>query len=235
MSGFTHPRLAGGDIIKASGYSLQVDTKRGQIWNDMASHLRRRFVYLVHIDETQHLLKENATVDERRELANAIKGVSINKDWPVIFLLSGLPEVIEIPMDDTQFERRGNFVHFSPVVLPGERKLVLRILTDMAKPAKLSVEHLFETDLPERLAHAARYAFAWMCRITYAAIHEALRSKVPATALTLEHFAQAYVKRSHAGGFRDMNPFLVGDYKRLPQGTFLISRKPKKVSQKPGK
>ncbi|WP_199084551.1 ATP-binding protein [Bosea sp. ASV33] len=223
LRGFTHPRIAGRNIISAAGYPIRQDTQRAEIWDVMAARLKARRVFLVHIDETQHLIKQSASQKEREELANAIKGVSIDRDWPVAFLLSGLPGVAQLPLNDEQFERRGGaFIAFTDVKLPEERKLVTKILVKMCEAAGLGVSRLLETDLPERLAHAARYRYARICQITLEAIHAALAADDDPHELTLTDFARAYATRSHALGRDDMNPFLVDRWTALKPGSFLI-------------
>lgn len=223
LRGFTLPRIAGRNIIKAAGYPIRQDTQRGEIWDGMAARLKTRRVLLVHIDETQHLIKQSASQKEREELANAIKGVSIDQDWPVAFLLSGLPRVAQLPLNDEQFERRGGgFIAFTDVKLPQERKLVTKILVKMSEAGGLDVSRLLETDLPERLAHAARYRYARICQVTLKAIHTALAADDDPYELTFADFARAYARHSHALGRDDMNPFLVDNWLALKPGSFLI-------------
>jgi len=223
LKGFTLPRIAGRNIIAAAGYPIRQDSQRGEIWDVMAARLKSRRVFLVHIDETQHLIKQNASQREREELANAIKGVSIDREWPVAFLLSGLPRVAQLPINDEQFERRGAaFVHFTDVALPEERRLVTRILSKMGAAAELDVSPLLPTDLPERLAHAARYRYARICQVVLAAIHSALATDDEVRELTILDFARAYASRSHAFGRNEMNPFLVDHWRALKPGSFLL-------------
>lgn len=224
LRGYTHPRIAGRNIIAAAGYPIRQDAQRGEIWDVMAARLKSRRTILVHIDETQHLIKQNASQREREELANAIKGVSIDRDWPVAFLLSGLPQVTELPINDEQFERRGGaFINFTDVVLPDERRLVTRILSQMAAAADLDVSALLPTDLPERLAHAARYRYARICQVVLKAIHSALATDETVNKLTAVDFARAYALHSHALGRDEMNPFIVDHWRALKPGTFLIT------------
>ena len=84
-------------------------------------------MFLVHIDEAQLLLKKNASQQERMDLANAIKGVSIDTHWPGAFVFSGLPELLKLSILDEQVEKRGNYLQFEDVDIDGERDLVLNI------------------------------------------------------------------------------------------------------------
>ncbi|TXN34201.1 AAA family ATPase [Methylobacterium sp. WL30] len=218
LKGYTHPRLVGRQIIREAGYGMGHQMGRGEVWDEMAGHLRSQRVFLVHIDEAQHLLKRNASHQEREDLANAIKAVSIDTHWPVGFVLSGLPDVIKIAGGDEQIERRGNFVTFADVQIPDERDLVVDIIARMAKPVGVATGHLDETDLPERLARAASFRYGRICQIVEGALQEALhwdRKK-----LTVGHFSAAYERRSHAAGKEMRNPFEYEFWHQLKPGSF---------------
>ncbi|WP_020093887.1 ATP-binding protein [Methylobacterium sp. 285MFTsu5.1] len=227
LRGYTHPRLVGLQIIRAAGYGMGTQTARGEVWDGMADHLRAQRVSLVHVDEAQHLLKANASLQAREELAEAIKGVSIDRRWPVAFLFSGLPRITNLAGGDEQVERRGNFVRFDDVRMPDERDLVVKIIERLAEPVGLDVEHLVEeaSDLPWRLAHAANRRYARICQGVVAAIQEALHWKN--ARLTVGHFADAYERRSLAYGRDEKNPFVEQHWKELRPGAFLEFDEPK--------
>lgn len=219
LKGYSHPRLVGLQIIREAGYGVVAKMGRGEVWDGMAGILQSQGVFLVHIDEAQHLLKRNASEAEREELANAIKGVAIDTTWPVAFVFSGLPEVLGLPVGDQQVERRGNFIGFADVAMPDERDLVLNILSEMGEPVGIASDHLKETDLPERLAFAARYRYARICQLVEGALQEALHWQKPR--LTPGHFAVAFERRSLVYGQEDKNPFLAEHWRHLRQGSFL--------------
>ncbi|MCJ2109814.1 ATP-binding protein [Methylobacterium sp. E-025] len=219
LKGYAPPRLVGLQIIREAGYGLAMKTGRGEVWDGMAGHLQSQGVFLVHIDEAQHLLKRNASQSDREELSNAIKGVAIDTKWPIAFVFSGLPEVLGLPIGDDQVERRGNFIRFADVAMPEERDLVIDILSQMGDPVGIASDHLAATDLPERLAFAARHRYARICQLVEGALQEALHWKK--ARLTTGHFAVAFERRSLAYGQDDMNPFLAEHWRGLRQGSFL--------------
>ncbi|TFZ59777.1 ATP-binding protein [Methylorubrum sp. Q1] len=219
LKGYSHPRLVGTQIIREAGYGMVGKMGRGEAWDRMAGILQSQGVFLVHIDEAQHLLKRNASQGEREELANAIKGVAIDTKWPVTFVFSGLPEVLGLPVGDQQVERRGNFIGFADVAINDERDLVLAILSQMGEPVGIGSDHLKDTDLPERLAFAARYRYARICQLVEGALQEALHWQ--RTKLTPGHFAVAFERRSLVYGNDDKNPFLAVHWRDLRQDSFL--------------
>ena len=220
LRGYVQPRHVAQRILRSAGYPIRADEQRGDLWDGMAGRLRTRRTYLVHIDETQHLIANKDNEAERTALVNAIKGVSIASEFPVAFLLSGLPEIIKLPFGDEQMQRRANFVHFEDVNMDTEGKLVERILKRMGKAVDIDVSALPKTDILDRLAHAANYRYARITQVVFEALHEALHEG--ARALNGDHFAQAYVRHSMAQGRVGVNPFLEANWKTLDRGSFMI-------------
>jgi len=218
MSGYVIPRIVAENIMTAAGHNFG-RTGRGDAWNQLPDALRKRGVCLVHIDETQHLVKDSP--EQNRELANAIKGVSNSPVWPVAFVLSGLPGILDLPVYDNQVERRFRWVDFPDLDMDRERMLVVRILRELTEAIGMSIGTMPDTDMPERMAHAANYRYARVCEGVVAAIHQALRINPDATELTRDHFARAFTNQSRAPGVNAHNPFLVDDWASLPAGSFL--------------
>lgn len=220
LSGPCILKTLGRSILEKAGYPLKQNLQQSQTWELIPRQLRLRKVLLIHIDEPQHMLRNTERDQERKNVAKAFKGVMNNPDWPVSFILSGMPETTELARLDEQIERRAYQFPLADVSIPGERRLVERIMSEMSAAAGIDASGLVETDVPERMAHAAAYRYARITQVTLAGLHAALSNGD--TELKREHFALAYLEHSHARGHDDMNPFLVGDWARLPPGSFLI-------------
>ena len=219
LKGYTHPRLVGRQIIRASGYGLDAKLERGEVWDGMAGILKAQGVFLVHVDEAQHMLRENAPKAERDELANAFKGVAIDTDWPVVFVLTGLPDVLRLPLGDTQVERRENVTYFEGLRMPDERDLVIHIVERMSEAVGIEAGHLSSTDLPDRLARAARRQYARICQLVEGALQEAMHYE--RSALTVGHFAAAYDRRVVTLGDDDNNIFTARYWESMQPRAFL--------------
>lgn len=219
LSGYTLPRIVAQQIISAAGHPIKVGAKQGDAWNEMSPALKRRGVILVHIDEVQHIIRDDGP--DLKRIADAIKGVSIASQWPVAFLLSGLPGIRALAMNDEQFERRGRWIHFPDLKMPQDKSHVTRIVQKLSEAGGLALGSMFETDMPGRIAHASNYRYARVCQIVTAAIHQALRAKDNPTELLRGHFALAYASRSRARDHNQMNPFLVDNWEALEAGSFL--------------
>lgn len=223
LSGYVHPRILAQMILDEAGARLG-KIGRGDIWYRLPKELLRRNVSVVHIDEFSHLIRKR-TRAEIEELADAIKGAWTSRIHPVIFVLSGLPNILSLPIKDEQVERRNWIVEFPDLQMESERLLVVKILNTMAKAVDMGVGTMAETDMPDRMAHVARYRFARICQIVTAAIQQALNIDPAVKELTRDHFALAYATRSLARGRNERNPFLVDEWRDLPPGSFLGDEK----------
>lgn len=106
-------------------------------------------------------------------------------------LLSGLPKIVQLPAGDEQFERRGRWVNLGDMVMLDHRRLVIRVMEKLPEAAGLELGALPDTDMPDRIAYAAKLQFGWVCQLVRDAIHQAVRDKTNRTRLFRGHFALA--------------------------------------------
>lgn len=223
LSGPCTLKILGRMILTEAGYPLRQKLDQGELWEMLPKILHNKKVLIIHVDETQHMLRQTETDFERKNVAKALKGVMNYEPWPISFIMTGMPETTELCRMDEQIERRASFVELPDVALPAERKLVERIISRLCSAGALGAQQVIESDLPERIAHAARYRYGRITQITIAAIQTALRME--SSALTAEHFARVYQDHSHAHGYDEMNPFLVNNWRQLDPGSFLINNR----------
>lgn len=213
-------KYLGLNILRKAGYEIKRKYEQGEVWDLLPEQLHLRKVLIIHIDETQHMLKLAQSDRERENLAKAFKGVMNYDAWPVSFIMSGMPETVNLSRLDEQIERRSRFLALPDVSLPGERVLIEKIVTRMCEAAHLELGGALQSDLPERIAHAARYRYGRIAQVVLAAIEQAILKDDGH--LSRDHFALAYLDHSQARGHDEMNPFLVDDWERLEPGSFLI-------------
>lgn len=206
-------------ILKAAGYPLRREISVKDMWEEMSDHLMTRGVMLVHLDETQHMVHLTEKDQDRKNLAKALKDVVNKREWPVSFLLTGLPHTNQIASLDPQIARRGYFLELPTIAGDADRDFVERAVREFCEVAGIAPTGGIGSDMPERIVHVADGQFGRACQVIAAAIHEALKER--GLVLTRAHFAQAYWARSHSVPDDAMNPFLVDDFRRILPGTFL--------------
>ncbi|MBS3652080.1 ATP-binding protein [Pseudaminobacter sp. 19-2017] len=213
-------KFLGLNMLQQAGYKITRKYEQGEVWDILPEQLHLRKVLVVHLDETQHILKLTESDRERDAVRKALKGVMNYKPWPVSFFMSGLPGITSLAKLDEQIERRARHLALPDVQLPEERVLILKIIRAMCEAAGLEANNVLESDLPERIAHAARYRYGRIAQVILAAIEQAAYRS--SSALTRDHFAYAYIEHSQARGHDEMNPFLVDEWERLDPGLFMI-------------
>lgn len=213
-------RLLGKSILETIGYPIRQRMEQGELWDMLPNQLRQRRVLLIYVDETQHMLRHTTGDSERKNLAKAFKGVMNYAPWPVSFIMSGMPETVEMAQLDEQIERRSSFCRIPEIEMPEGRPLIERILIEMTSVIDMDATKVTQSDLPERIVHTARYQFGRVTQVVLAAIQVALEAG--RTSLGRDDFARAYIHHSQARGYDEMNPFLVDDWQRLNPGAFLV-------------
>ncbi len=232
-------RALGADILKAIGYPVKPSMRENEVWRILPGQLLEANVFLIHIDETQHLLAKGAD----KAVASAIKGLMNNKPWPVSFILSGKPELNNLIVHDDQAERRSFSLVLDALDPEADRDLIVKIIKKHCDAAGLGHEAFVNSDMPERIAHAANHQFGRICEVVILGIHVAIlrntkeeREKLEGTqpeemprgkVLTPDDMAKAYRDHSHTRGHDDMNPFHAEEWEHLPPGYFITGKEEK--------
>jgi len=207
----------GNAILAASGYTIKRKIAQSDVWPMLPGELADRSVFLIHIDETQHLL---ANKSEREALVKSLKGLMNDPEWPLRIVLSGMPETNQMLTTDDQGERRNFSVQLPSINMAEEGFLVEAIIRELCAAAEINCAALLATDLPERIAHAANYQYGRVSEVTAAGIYDAVLNEEKE--LGRDALARAYLLHSHARGNDDMNPFLVDGWANLKPGYFIV-------------
>jgi hypothetical protein len=85
----------GSAMLKASGYFTDLDHRSTDlIWQRTEHQLKRNGVFIVHVDETQHTMREKSP-KEIKTILDGFKDLMKRPDWPVLLVLSGIPILLE--------------------------------------------------------------------------------------------------------------------------------------------
>jgi len=209
----------GNDILHKAGYVARRKIAESDVWPMLPAELAMRGIFVIHIDETQHLLQ---SAFERKKLDSSLKGLMNDPEWPMRFILSGMPETNDLLVSDEQAERRNFSVELPAIDMNQERFLVEKIIRQLCEEAEFDCDALIKSDVPQRIAHAANYQFGRVVEITLSGIQEC--AMAGATELVREHLAKAYLYHSHTRGRDDMNPFLADGWASLRPGYYIIEK-----------
>jgi type II secretory pathway predicted ATPase ExeA len=190
----------GQEILHAIGYPMQRKVQESAIWREVRNQLKLRGVRVIHIDEGQHMLAWR-NPQEMEKLANTLKNTMQRRDWPVWFVVSGLPELAAFVGQDRQIQRRSDILHLASLDPAKNSKLPEWIVLELVEThagMTLGVkvgdgeQSLVPAEFLNRLCHAAWYQFGILTDLVRGAIEQAL-IRDPAAA-TVEHkdFVKAY-------------------------------------------
>lgn len=212
-------RVLGTDILNAIQYRIKATAREAEVWRILPEQLAEAKVFLVHIDETQHLMSKGADTET---VASAIKGLMNYSAWPVSFVLSGKPKLNELIIHDDQAQRRSFSLALPALDSEDDRDLIERIIREHCTAVDIACEGLLKSDVPARLAHAANFQFGRICEVLILGIHIAvLRGDKE---LQRSHFARAYRDHSDTNGNDEMNPFESDTWQHLAPGYFVTSK-----------
>lgn len=221
-----NPKALGLEILRVLGFPMAAERPVPAIWGRVRDRLEFLGKVVLHLDEIHNVL-ETANKRELTQIRTLLKGFLVSPTWPVVLVLSGLPEVIPFfeglndpeedgtPNADTKGEvrRRAVFVGLRSLELRRDAEMIAAAVTDMAKVAGMAVSADIDVTLVPRLIHAALYELGTAMQITHEAIGQAFDAKPRATTLGIEHFKLAY--RARTGCSDAANPFVVPNWRKL--------------------
>lgn len=158
----------GRKTLDALGYSITSKTRRTQfeIWNLVILQAKRQGVVGIHYDEAQHIMRGKSEA-EVMSVLGAFKTLMKSHDWPLMLILSGVPELGGYVQLEPQLDRLMTRIEFGAIDLnswEGEPAQDYHILNEIvgsyAISAGLDVSGDLQTgDFLHRLATAG--AFRW--------------------------------------------------------------------------
>ena len=158
----------GRKTLHALGYPITNKTRRTQfeIWELVITQAKLQGVIGIHYDEAQHIMRGKSYV-EILSVLDAFKTLMKSHDWPLMLILSGVPELGGYVQREPQLDRLLTRIEFGEIDLnsvsghPAPDYTILNeIVGSYAMSAGLDVDANLQTgDFLHRLATAG--AFRW--------------------------------------------------------------------------
>lgn len=208
-------------ILRAMGYPISQSSRatRTEIWARVAYQAQERGIVGIHFDEAQHILRGKSET-ERLATLDAFKTLMKLPDWPLMLILSGVPELSDYVKEEPQLFRLMTCVSFSDIdlfmrddnELPPDYTVIHEIVGSYALTAGLSVEATIQTqDFYHCLATAAAFRWGLLIDLAFgAATHAKLTGK---TFVSPEDFVEVWVGKT--GMNRAVNPFTHVGYQTM--------------------
>ncbi len=154
LNGETTWKAMGLQITKELGYEMSPRCTEHVIWSEIRKRLQQDGVWLLHIDECQHMF-QTLGENETRKVLNSIKTFMKHRDWPIVVVLSGIPELMDKVNLDPQLR---NLI--TPCFLPPLDPLaedafdeVDTVLCGFSQATGIGVSDVRNEDVYARLCH----------------------------------------------------------------------------------
>ncbi|MCP1559065.1 UNVERIFIED_ORG: hypothetical protein M2438_003155 [Methylobacterium sp. SuP10 SLI 274] len=221
-----NPKALGVEILRVLDYPMTAERSVQAVWAKVRDRIEFLGKLVLHLDEIHNVL-ETANKRELKQIRTLLKTFLVSPTWPVVLVLSGLPEVVPFfeglndpdedgnPNPDTKGEvrRRAVFVPLRSLELPTDADMVAVAVKDMASVAGMGVTDDLTTTVVPRLVHAGLYELGTAMQLAHEAIGQGLDAKPRCRMLEIEQFQLAYRERTSCADA--VNPFVVADWRKL--------------------
>lgn len=201
-------KALGERVLDSLGYPSKGRHNQTQIWELVVKTARLQGVVGFHFDECQHLFKEGA--DSNKQHLDSFKTLLKDTRWPLMLILSGVPELKKHIKEEEQLDTLLKTVEFQGIDLNCESDVKELVGLAFSYARRVGVEFSVSegSDFFERFAFAAcnRWGLAIELLIEALTICQLEGEKVS----TVEHFSKAFSKiYSTPPGY---TPFDLSDY-----------------------
>lgn len=210
----------GKHTLRALGYPIDDKARRTQteIWNLVVDQAKRKGCIGIHYDEAQHIMRGRGQ-GELLVILDAFKALMKSHDWPLMLILSGVPELADYIRQEPQLFRLTTRVRFENIDLAerddgslGDYLTLNTILGSYADKVAIDVpDELRELEFLHRLATAAAFRWGLVFEIVLAALQVAIGRG--ARELTRQDFDRAWADKT--GAVEISSPFSNPNYKSV--------------------
>lgn len=199
--------------LKAMGYPLS-DTARvtqAEIWSRVAYQAEAQGIIGIHFDEAQHILAGKSENDREMILDN-FKSLIKTRGWPLMLIMSGVPELADHLRALDQTQNKVTRVHFDAIDPQQDLQVIHEIVGSFALENGVEVdENLLTEDFYRRLAVASAMRWGTLIKMTIAAIGNARVSGLPM--LSREHYVEYWAGKANVNALA--TPFTHDGYETM--------------------
>lgn len=190
------------------------------IWARNRQQLEAQKIWLIHIDEGQHIF-ETLGEKETKKVLNSIKMLMKNRSWPMVVILSGIPELLGKVNPDPQYPNLLNPIYIAPMDPHSNEDLdeIDTAFCGYAERAGIGIDELRTEETYHRICHANGNLYG---RIFKFMVEVFATLPKGTDVLTIEHLAHVYELKT--GCVPGHNVFLRSDFLNVETGTLMPGR-----------
>ena len=195
----------GSTTLRALGYPIENLARHTQasITAKIVDHAKRCGVVGIHFDEAQHILRSKNVVN-RHVILDSFKTLMKSQDWPLMLILTGIPELMGYIQEEPQLHRLATHQIFPDLEVPGDLTVINDIVQSAAIQSGLELsDDVMTRDLYTRLATSGAFRWGLVIGLVVGAC-EAARER-GSRVLERGDFAEAW--RAKVASRTGVNPF----------------------------
>jgi len=208
LSGRVSFKDLGIKTLKALGYELRGFRTQEYIWEKVIDQAQDQGVIGIHYDECQHVFSDKADKTNRIFL-DSFKSMMKEPRWPLMMILSGVPQLANYVRSYEQLDALMDPVHFKPINFRRDMDLLNRLLFAFADLAEVDIETLVTPDFLARLDHSCSHRWGLVIELLINTLIEAkLKGR---TQLQIDDFVQQFALTK--GLPKQFSPFTAPDFR----------------------
>jgi AAA domain len=216
LKGETTWKALGLDLMEELGYEMTARRTEHEIWRRARTQLKAKGIWLIHIDECQHMF-QTLGESETKKVLNSLKTFMKHRDWPMVMILSGIPELLQRVNLDPQFERLMTPVCLAPID-PKSADLdeLDTVFCGLAEAIQIDISAVRSEDIYLRMAYGCVETFGRAFRFMVDVLASLPEGQ---TKLTVDDLANRYAYRT--GCNPGHNVFIREDYEACTVGILM--------------
>ncbi|WP_277018212.1 ATP-binding protein [Paracoccus hibiscisoli] len=199
--------------LTALGYPAAGRRTQNSIWDMVLDQAKRQGVVGIHYDECQHMFSDTGTANNRVVL-DSFKALLKDPRWPLVLILSGVPDLAKHIERDTASEERKQLryllrpIHFDVIDPSKDLEELNSLAFSFADKVGLQFDSLSTLDFLKRLSHASSYRWGLAIELMIEAF--IITKQSSGLEVTTKQFSKAFsLIHGLPNGF---SPFDVDDY-----------------------
>ncbi|GGL81665.1 ATP-binding protein [Wenxinia marina] len=203
----------GSTTLRSLGYPIENLSRHTQasITAKIVDHAKRCGVVGMYFDEAQHILRSKNETN-RHVILDSFKTLMKSQDWPLMLILTGVPELMGYVQEEPQLHRLVTHQTFPDLELPADLGVINDIVQSAAIESQIEVsDDVMTRDVYIRLATAGAFGWGLVIGLVIDAC-EAARVR-EAGVLERRDFAAAWCGK--VASSRGLNPFTHDAYDKV--------------------
>lgn len=201
-------KAVGLQILEDLGYPTDARRTEHDIWYRVRAQMEGQGIWLLHLDECQHMFQTTGD-KETKKIINSLKSRLKNRNWQIVLVLTGIPELAEKLSSDNQLHDKFKWAELPPIDPEGgELDELDTAFCGFAEAVGVDISEVRSEDTYRRMSYGHRDLFGR----TFRFMIDVLAKLPPGTTnLTMDHLADRFAERM-VQNIPGNNVFLRDDY-----------------------